>query len=382
MNEHPERLYSRLAFLWPAIAATSASELASTLARNWTELALGHESAADEPAPAWATDNKIVLELNTVRLRDFSTASEGMPLLLCAPFALHRTTVADFAPGHSLIAALRQLGVKRLFLTDWRSARDDMRFLGIDDYLAALNVLVDELGGTVDLVALCQGGWLSLLYAARFPKKVRRIVIAGAPIDIAAAKSGLSAIVDSNTPTFFKEVVQIGDGRIYGNRLLKLWSPLTSTDDDIRAILQTNMAGDDNAFVALADHFRHWDATTVDLPGVYYLEVVDKLYRQNALARGRFVALGKAVDLSRLDIPLYLLGAEDDELVPPPQLFALADLAGTPAQHIVKALAPGRHLSLFMGEGTLQRFWPEIVRWLEQPLPEANDAQPHHSQPR
>jgi len=34
-----------------------------------------------------------------------------------------------------------------------------------DDYLAGLNVLVDHLGGLVDLVGLCQGGWLSLVYA-------------------------------------------------------------------------------------------------------------------------------------------------------------------------------------------------------------------------
>ncbi|WP_457831695.1 alpha/beta fold hydrolase, partial [Staphylococcus aureus] len=80
-----------------------------------------------------------------------------------------------------------------LFMADWRSASADMRFLGIDDYLADLNVLVDQLGGFVDLVGLCQGGWLSLLFAARFPAKVRKLVMAGAPIDIAAGQSALSA---------------------------------------------------------------------------------------------------------------------------------------------------------------------------------------------
>jgi len=47
-----------------------------------------------------------------------------------------------------------------------------MRFFSIDTYVADLNVAVDELGGTVNLVGLCQGGWLSLIYAARFPAKV------------------------------------------------------------------------------------------------------------------------------------------------------------------------------------------------------------------
>ena len=97
--------------------------------------------------------------------------------------------VTDLAPGHSLVAALRAAGLRRLFVADWRSATPEMRFRAIDDYLADLNVLVDELGGYVDLIGLCQGGWLALLYAARFPGKVRKLVIAGAPVDIAAAPS-------------------------------------------------------------------------------------------------------------------------------------------------------------------------------------------------
>jgi len=43
-------------------------------------------------------------------------------------------------------------------MTDWRSASADMRFLGIDEYLAEFNVLVDHVGGLVDLIGLCQGG--------------------------------------------------------------------------------------------------------------------------------------------------------------------------------------------------------------------------------
>ncbi|MGO9774185.1 MAG: hypothetical protein ACLPSW_32460, partial [Roseiarcus sp.] len=32
---------------------------------------------------------------------------------------------------------------------------------------AALSVAVDDPGSPVDLIGLCQGGWLSLVYAAR-----------------------------------------------------------------------------------------------------------------------------------------------------------------------------------------------------------------------
>src|ERR1700686_3564830 len=193
----------RLAFMWPAFAAASASEIAGLMAKRFVGIALGADDGSAAREPTWATPNTIALELKTVRLRDFSTGKDGVATLLCAPFALHGAAVADLAPGHSLVVALRDAGVRRLFVTDWRSATMKMRLLGIDDYLADLNVLVDQLGGSVDLVGLCQGGWLALIYAARFPAKVRKLVLAGAPIDIVAGQSTLSALADASPLALF-----------------------------------------------------------------------------------------------------------------------------------------------------------------------------------
>jgi pimeloyl-ACP methyl ester carboxylesterase len=65
-----------------------------------------------------------------------------------------------------------------------------------------LNVAVDELGGRAALVGLCQGGWLASIYAARFPQKVAALVVAGAPIDLAAAPSQIVENVAA-TPAFW-----------------------------------------------------------------------------------------------------------------------------------------------------------------------------------
>jgi poly(3-hydroxybutyrate) depolymerase len=147
-----------LAFLWPAFAAASANEMAALAAKQFADFAIGPDGSEARELK-WATPHTIALELKTVRLRDFSTEANGSPALLCAPFALHGAAITDCAPGHSLAAPA---GLKRLFVTDWRSASPEMRFLGIDDYLAQLNVLVDEIGAPVDLVGLCQGGWMAL----------------------------------------------------------------------------------------------------------------------------------------------------------------------------------------------------------------------------
>src|SRR5215475_5576136 len=150
----------------------------------WWMESFGSAEPSDDTALSWTTPNEVALELPTLLLRDFSRRRAGPPALICAPYALHGALIADLAPGHSLIEALGRGGLDRLYLTDWRSASPEMRFLSIDHYLADLNVAIDEIGSPVDLVGLCQGGWLSLVYAARFPEKVRRLVLVGAPVDL------------------------------------------------------------------------------------------------------------------------------------------------------------------------------------------------------
>lgn len=359
--------FPSIAFVWPALAAASVSEAVSAVASEFAHLAAGEEAAPAAPEPRWATPNKIVLELPTMRLRDFSTGSPGMPTLICAPFALHGATIADFARRHSLVAALQAAGLDGLFVTDWRSATPDMRFFSIDSYLAELNVAIDALGGQVNLVGLCQGGWMALLYGARFTDKVRKLVLAGAPVDIAAGESWLSRIAKSVPMSVFRELVQVGDGRVLGQRVLALWAP---TRLDIRAtceVLQVPQETLNARNRQLQIRFNDWFAWTVNLPGTFYLQVVEWLYKQNRLAEGRVVALGRRADLSSLRIPTYLLAARDDELVSPDQVFATARRIGTPAAAIKQAIAPCRHLGLFMGAATLQTVWPEIARWLANP---------------
>ena len=323
------------------------------------------DRAAQEPEGA--TPSKVALELEIVRLRDFAVAESGIPALLCAPQALHGAVVADLAMGHSLVAALREAGIERLFMADWRSATAEMRFLGIDDYLAALNVLVDHLGGLVDLIGLCQGGWLSLVYAGRFPAKVRKLAMAGAPIDIEAAQSELSARAAATPLTVFEGLVESGDGRLIGRRVAPLWGTETIKAEIIRENLQTPEPIGSAEFARLEASFSKWNAWTIDVPGTYYLEVVEKLYKRNELAAGNFVALGQRIDLSRLRLPMYLLAADADEVVAAEQLRAAERLVGTPPEHLHYEVAPGNHLGLFMGKRTLEEYWPRIVHWLNQP---------------
>ncbi len=361
------RQFSHAAFFWPAMFAASASEAARVTAQLMT-LAVETDGEPAPLEPEGATPSEVALDLKSVRLRDYAApggAVDGAATLVCAPLALHGAVVADLAPGHSLVAALRAAGIGRLWLADWRTASADMAYLGIDDYLATLNVLVDHIGAPVDLIGLCQGGWLSLVYAARFPAKVRRLVIAGAPVDPAAQPSDLSRLAGATPSSVFEGFVATGGGRVLGHTVSSFWGgDVLDTADACRAL---QITGPDTTpgFEAVKAAFDAWNAWTIDLPGTYYLDVIEKLYKRNDLAAGRFVALGERVDLSRLRLPLYALAGEADQVVAPGQVLAVRELVSTPPEQFRSAVVPGGHLSLFMGKATLGTHWPDIVRWLK-----------------
>ena len=110
-------------FVWPLTAAAEASAT-SALFFNAMASALSRRDPIrpDLLPPTWATPNKVALDMPSMQLRDFSAQARGPATLICAPYALHGASVADFAPRHSVVEALLIGGINRVFVTDWRSA--------------------------------------------------------------------------------------------------------------------------------------------------------------------------------------------------------------------------------------------------------------------
>lgn len=350
------------ALLWPWLAAASAGRVFTAAVDDFASHAFGLDDAQTRPPPDWMTPNEVALELTTMRLRDFSSKRAGPPTLICAPLALHGATVADFFPGHSIVEQLRAVAGGPVFVTDWRSATPDMRDFSVDSYLAELNIAIDEIGPPVNLVGICQGGWMALLFAARFPAKLRRLAIAGAPVDINAGASDLSRMAIATPLEAFDELVSLGGGRMMGRRLREMWTSPRPDSAAIRALLEVEGTGAESD--KLEARFCEWDSWTLDLPGRFYLQVVDWLFKQNRLVKGSFVALGRPANLKDIQLPVYLLAGLHDDLVAPEQLFATARRIGTPRDHIEVASEPCGHLGLFMGARTVPKAWSRIGRWL------------------
>lgn len=315
-------------------------------------------------SPVWATRNRIVLELHTLVLRDFSRGRTGTPVLVLPPYAGHTSAIADFHEGQSLIATLLDNGCSRVYAADWRGATPAMRDYDIDNYLAEINVCVDELGGRVGLVGLCQGGWCAAMYAARFPAKIARLVLAGAPIDTDAGEGAIKDAAHRLPMRFYEDLVRAGGGLLKGAFMLEGFKSMHPVEQYLGKFIDLYEHIDDPSYIKRFEAFERWYEYTIDLPGAWYLQVIREIFKENRLTRGSFVGLGRRLDLKEITCPIFLLAGEHDDITPREQVFAAAGLLGTPAADIRQALAKGGHIGLFMGNAVLRENWVPIAAWL------------------
>jgi poly(3-hydroxyalkanoate) synthetase len=118
---------------------------------------------------------------------------------------------------------------------------------------------------------------------------------------------------------------------------------------------------DDRAHVERYRVFEDWFKHTQDIPGAFYLWLVEHLFWRNELISGELVVDGRRADLANITCPLFLLAGSTDHITPPPQLFAAAEAVGTPQDRIHRRTAKGGHLGLFMGREALRTDWPPLM---------------------
>ncbi len=320
----------------------------------------------DRRAPTWSTPHEIVLESPVARLRDFSAGSRRrvVPTLVLPPQAGHDSCIVDYSERQSQIRTIRAAGLERVWSLDWVGATRRTRDAGVEDYLDFLERSIELIGEPVNLVGDCQGGWLATIYAALRPERVRTLTIAGAPIDFHAGDAVIHDWVAQLGPrqdlSFYRGVVALGDGVLRGEFMLNgfiLIKPENELSKQLQLLNHVRDAEHLERFRAFEDWFKH----TQDIPGAFYLWIVQHLFAANKLIAGELEIAGKRVDLSQISCPLNLLGGASDHITPPEQVFALADHASTPPEEVTRRVSSGGHLGLFMGSEALREHWPPLM---------------------
>ncbi|WP_349827806.1 alpha/beta fold hydrolase [Brevibacterium litoralis] len=285
--------------------------------------------------------------------------------MILPPQAGHPSTIVDYTATQSQVRTGTAAGLDRMYVLEWVAASEITEHTTIEDYVAVLDEVVQEVGGPVNLVGDCQGGWLATIYAALRPENVATLSIGAAPIDFHA---GHGAIVDWMTAfrksvddpmVVYRSLVKAGRGVHRGQNQLDGFKLMEPAGELTRlAELWANIG--DEAYVERYTDFVSWFETTQDMPGDFYLWTVEHLFVDNEVVAGTLQVGGETVDLGKITAPLYLLAGTRDHITPPEQVWALADHASTPREDVHARLFEAGHLGLFMGRSSLQEHWGPV----------------------
>jgi polyhydroxyalkanoate synthase len=217
-----------------------------------------------------------------------------------------------------------------VYLIDWGYPNGADRFTSladyIDGYLAACvqQILQSHRLDRLNILGVCQGGVLSLCYAAMHPEHVRNLITMVTPVDFHTAGDLLSRWVRK-----IDVDALVGDGNVSGDLLNQLFlslMPFRLTHQKYAELLRGSA---DRARIENFMRVESWIFDSPDQAGVAFREFVVWFYQENRLVRNQLEIGGHRIELRALQLPILNLIGRKDHLVPPDASGALANLVGS-----------------------------------------------------
>jgi polyhydroxyalkanoate synthase len=290
------------------------------------------------------------------------------PLLIC--YALvNRPYMMDLQADRSLIRGLVQRGVD-VYLIDWGYPDGADRYLGLEDYvLRYLPHCVDfvrQASGheQINLLGVCQGGTMSLCYAALQPQRLKNLITMVTPVDFQTPDNLLTkwarhVDVDALVAT---------TGNVSGEMLNALFVSVMpfrlNSQKYVDLLDQLNDPSVNHAAIENFLRMEKWIFDSPDQAGEMFRQFLTLFVKENRLMNGSLEIGGRDVDLQRIAMPLLNIYALQDHLVPP--------AASKPLQQLVGAIDysthefQGGHIGIYVS-GTAQRQIPDkIAGWLRE----------------
>ena len=273
-------------------------------------------------------------KLALYRYRPIARPAVSVPVLIV--YALvNRPHMMDLQPDRSLIRGLLSSGLD-VYLIDWGYPDGADRFTTLADYIEGYldgcvrQILAAHAAKRLTLLGVCQGGVLSLCYAALHPERVRNLITMVTPVDFRTPADLLSKWVDKIDIDAF-----VADGNVPGDALNALFVSLMPfrLAHQKYVHLLASVTGTEPATgrEALENFMRveQWIFDSPDQAGAAFGEFVRWFYQENRLLQNRVEIAGRKVDLGKLDMPILNLIGKRDHLVPPAASAALKNLAGS-----------------------------------------------------
>jgi polyhydroxyalkanoate synthase len=313
------------------------------------------------------TPYDVVWEEDRVKLKHYRPTTE--PSLKTPLFIVYaqvnRETMLDLQPGRSVVETFLAAGLDIYMLDWWYPTRKD-RYLTLDDHVngyidEAVDFILEKHGiDQLNIMAICQGGTMSVMYAALHPEKIKNLILTVTPTNFDHDSGLLNVWARSLDPD--KLVASYGNipGDIMNLGFLLL-NPARLMIDKYVGLME-NIHNKD--FVENFVRMERWIFDSPDLPGETFREFIQWMFRENRLIKNELVLGGRKVDLKNITMPVLNIYGKYDHLVPPAACDQTTSKIGSTDKEDL-CLDTG-HIGIYVSSKTQRQFAPKIIRWLTE----------------
>jgi polyhydroxyalkanoate synthase len=312
------------------------------------------------------SEKRCVYSEDKIRLYRYAplARSAGLkPLLICYAM-VNRPYLLDLQPDRSFIRELLHAGLD-VYLLDWGYPDGADRFSGFDEYVDGYLrrcvefVLNEHAIDSLTLLGVCQGGTMSLCYAALYPTQIAQLITMVTPVDFKTPENLLSK---------WAQHIDVGlltqSGNVSGDFLNLVYlslMPFRLTQQKYVNLLQ--MQGDR---VQLENFMRmeKWIFDSPDQPATAFREFIQWFFQENRLIRDELTLAGKPLRLKNVTAPVLNIFASKDHLVPPSASIPLGAHIGSKDYEALEIDAG--HIGLYVGGKTRKTVPAAVMAWLRK----------------
>jgi len=254
-----------------------------------------------------------------------STARVHKRPLVIVPPCINKYYILDLQPDNSVIRYTVEQG-HRVFVVSWRNPDESMKALTWDDYIehAAIRAIdvVQELTGaeTINTLGFCVGGTILstalAVLAARGRQPAHSVTLLTTLLDFSDTGI-LNIFVDEGSVRLREMTIgpdaPSGPGLLKGKELASTFSFLRPNDLVWNYVVGSYLKGEAPPPFDLL----YWNGDATNMPGPMYCWYLRHTYLQDDLKKpGRLTVCGEAVDLGRIEAPVFIYGSREDHIVP------------------------------------------------------------------
>ncbi len=322
---HPSNPVS---YTWSGRFANASLETAMRLTRRYDKLGFEiNEVKAADGSGTFKVREEVVMSLPFCDLMHFDRIGhrDKDKVLLVAPLSGHHATllkgtVEALLPGHEI------------YITDWADAREvplDAGPFSFDCYVSYLIKFMEFLGKDTHVIAICQPTVQALIATAVMAQEKnestpKSLTLMAGPLDTTKNPTRVNEFAQTRPMSWFKNVAIMEVPMGYPGTGRKVYPGFMQLGGFISMNHKSHMKKYVGFFQNLlfgeqedADRFRaFYDEymAVLDMPAEFYLETIERVFKNNELAKGRITYKGEPVNFEAIDNTALLTveGANDD----------------------------------------------------------------------